>query len=30
MNVLYAHSIREMTNMAAVMPEVYAGQRDNM
>ena len=28
--LLYAHSIREMTNMAAVMPEVYAEQRDNM
>ena len=28
--MLYAHSIREMTNMAAVMPEVYAEQRDNM
>lgn len=28
--LLYSHSIREMTNMAAILPEVYAEQRGNL
>src|SRR5574344_192989 len=28
--LLYGHSIREMTNLAAVMPEVFAEEKDNI